>query len=99
MPEKNTPAGSYDTLETSQIKNFKDFLISYNKLSELCFVDCISDFTSRNVKPEEERCAVNCAEKFLKANQRISERFQEFQIISSENSIANAQKQGMIPRS
>lgn len=32
---------------------FKDFLISYNKLSELCFNDCATDFTTRTVKPHE----------------------------------------------
>lgn len=32
---------------------FKDFLISYNKLSELCFNDCATDFTTRSVKPHE----------------------------------------------
>lgn len=40
---------------------------------------------------------MNCAEKFLKANQRISERFQEFQILTSENVLAATQKGGMMP--
>jgi len=37
-------------------------------------------------------------EKYLKMNQRISQRFQEFQIIANENAIAAAQKSGAIPR-
>lgn len=32
---------------------FKEFLISYNKLTEMCFLDCISDFTSRAIKGKE----------------------------------------------
>lgn len=32
---------------------FKEFLISYNKLTEMCFTDCISDFTSRDIKGKE----------------------------------------------
>lgn len=64
--------------------------MSYNKLSELCFIDCVWDFTTRVVKPQEDRCALNCMEKFLKLNQRISARFQEFQMISNENAIAAA---------
>lgn len=32
---------------------FKEFLISYNKLTEMCFTDCISDFTSRAIKGKE----------------------------------------------
>jgi import inner membrane translocase subunit TIM9 len=31
-------------------------------------------------------------EKFLKMNQRISQRFQEFQMIANENTLALAQK-------
>lgn len=32
---------------------FSDFLQSYNKLSEICFADCVNDFTSREVKTSE----------------------------------------------
>nr|SVE75552.1 EOG090X0MSH [Daphnia dolichocephala] len=81
-------------IEAEQIKSFRDFLFSYNKLSELCFVDCVWDFTSRTIRDQENSCAVNCAEKFLKANQRISQRFQEFQVISNENALAMAKKAG-----
>nr|CAG4652371.1 EOG090X0MSH [Triops cancriformis] len=81
-------------VEAEQIKSFKDFLYSYNKLSELCFKECVWDFTTRNVRDKEETCAVNCSEKFLKMNQRISQRFQEFQMISNENALALAKKAG-----
>ncbi|KAF6211833.1 hypothetical protein GE061_012349 [Apolygus lucorum] len=81
-------------INTEQIKSFKDFLSSYNKLSELCFMDCVNDFTARTVKPGEEKCALNCTEKYLKMNQRISQRFQEYQIIANENALAAAQKMG-----
>lgn len=33
-------------------------------------------------------------EKYLKMNQRISQRFQEFQILANENAMAMAQKAG-----
>ncbi|KAM9015931.1 mitochondrial import inner membrane translocase subunit Tim9 isoform 1-T4 [Guaruba guarouba] len=39
--------------EADQIKQFKEFLGTYNKITENCFLDCIKDFTSREVKPEE----------------------------------------------
>nr|CAG4641403.1 EOG090X0MSH [Eulimnadia texana] len=80
--------------EEEQIKSFRDFLYSYNKLSELCFTDCAWDFTSRKIRDQEDSCVVNCAEKFLKVNQRISQRFQEFQIIANENAMALAKKAG-----
>lgn len=73
---------------------FRDFLTSYNKLSEVCFIDCISDFTSRDLKTKEEKCAVNCMEKYLKMNQRVSQRFQEYQMVMNENLAANMKKLG-----
>uniref|UniRef100_A0A670K351 Mitochondrial import inner membrane translocase subunit n=1 Tax=Podarcis muralis TaxID=64176 RepID=A0A670K351_PODMU len=39
--------------ESDQIKQFKEFLGTYNKWTETCFLDCVKDFTSE-VKPEEE---------------------------------------------
>ncbi|XP_019867571.1 mitochondrial import inner membrane translocase subunit Tim9-like [Aethina tumida] len=88
------PGAGLESIDGEQIKTFKDFLISYNKLTELCFTDCVSDFTSRNIKGKEDKCAQNCLEKFLKVNQRISQRFQEFQILANENAMAAAQKMG-----
>ncbi len=75
-----------------QIRAFKDFLSNYNKLSEHCFTDCVWDFTTRKVSKGEENCAMNCAEKYLKANQRISTRFQEFQMIANENALSAMNK-------
>lgn len=75
---------------------FREFLTSYNKLSEICFTDCIRDFTNRDVKKTEEKCSLNCMEKYLKMNQRISQRFQEFQMIANENALAAAQRLNQI---
>lgn len=75
-----------------QIKAFKDFLSNYNKLSEICFSDCVWDFTTRKVSKEEDRCSQNCAEKYLRMNQRINTRFQEFQTIANEQAIAQMQQ-------
>ncbi|CAF89633.1 unnamed protein product [Tetraodon nigroviridis] len=39
--------------ESDQIKQFKEFLGTYNRVTENCFMDCVKDFTSRDVKPDE----------------------------------------------
>ncbi|XP_014447179.1 mitochondrial import inner membrane translocase subunit Tim9-like isoform X4 [Tupaia chinensis] len=39
--------------ESDQIKQFKEFLGTYNKLTETCFLDYVKDFTTREVKSEE----------------------------------------------
>ncbi|CAG2113213.1 unnamed protein product [Medioppia subpectinata] len=67
-----------------QMKQFKDFILNYNKLSEICFMDCVHDMTTRSVSTKEETCANNCFDKFLKMNQRISQRFQEIQLLQNE---------------
>ncbi|EDW06727.1 mitochondrial import inner membrane translocase subunit Tim9 [Drosophila novamexicana] len=89
---KSPETVSLDQLDKDQMKTFSDFLMSYNKLSEMCFTDCVRDFTSRDVKDSEEKCSLNCMEKYLKMNQRVSQRFQEFQMIANENALAMAQK-------
>lgn len=36
-----------------RVSQFKEFLGTYNKVTENCFMDCVKDFTTREVKPEE----------------------------------------------
>uniref|UniRef100_A0A6I8N1I8 Mitochondrial import inner membrane translocase subunit TIM9 n=2 Tax=Ornithorhynchus anatinus TaxID=9258 RepID=A0A6I8N1I8_ORNAN len=76
--------------ESDQIKQFKEFLGTYNKLTESCFLDCVKDFTSREVKPEETTCSEHCLQKYLKMTQRISMRFQEYHIQQNEALAAKA---------
>ena len=87
---------SMTDVENEQIKTMKDFMANYNKLSEVCFADCIWDFTSRKISGVENQCALYCTEKYLKMNQRISTRFQEFQMISNENAMAVIKKSGQL---
>ncbi|UXI21492.1 hypothetical protein NH340_JMT07434 [Sarcoptes scabiei] len=68
-----------------EIKSFKDFFLNYNKLAEMCFMDCVHDFTFREVSKREESCTENCFDKFVKLNNRISQRFQEIQFAQHEN--------------
>lgn len=36
---------------------FREFLSSYNKLSEMCFTDCVHDMTTRKILDSEVLCA------------------------------------------
>ena len=62
---------------TEQIKNYKDFLTNYNKLSEFCFNDCISDFSTEKIWKGEKKCTLNCAEKRFKSSHEILTKFME----------------------
>ena len=67
---------------SEQIKYHKDFLTNYNKLSELCFNDCIWDFSTEKIWKGEKNCSLNCAEKFLKANEKILIQTMELQTLA-----------------
>ncbi|XP_022095670.1 mitochondrial import inner membrane translocase subunit Tim9-like [Acanthaster planci] len=75
-----------------QIKEFRDFLSSYNRLTESCFVDCIKDFTGRKLLDKETKCTSNCMDKYLKMTMRVSQRFQEYQVQQNEGLLAAKQK-------
>jgi import inner membrane translocase subunit TIM9 len=80
-----------DQLDVQQVATFREFLQNFNRVSDICFRSCIWDFTSRTIKDQEERCTSHCVEKFLKANQRVSQRFQEAQLAANEAAIAQQQ--------
>ncbi|KHJ95337.1 Tim10/DDP family zinc finger [Oesophagostomum dentatum] len=68
----------------TDLKTFRDFLMQYNNVTEKCFGSCVNDMTTRTVSEKEERCCLNCLDKFLKMTQRVSLRFQEHQMLSAE---------------
>ena len=65
-----------EAAENEQMKTMREFMLNYNKLSEVCFADCVWDFTNRKISGIENQCSLYCAEKYLKMNQRVSTRFQ-----------------------
>ena len=76
----STQSVDINNLDTAQVKTFREFLANFNRVSEICFKSCVFDFTSQKVKAHEDKCTQICVEKYLKANQRVSQRFQEAQL-------------------
>lgn len=74
-----------ENISPENVKTLQEFLSYYSRVTEMCFKDCVNDFTSRELNKHEEKCGMQCVEKFLKVNQRISARFQEMQMLASEN--------------
>ena len=72
-----------------------DFTSRFERIfNNIQFSNCFINF--RKVGGLESQCALNCAEKYLKMNQRISTRFQEFQMMSNENAMAVIKKSGQL---
>ncbi|XP_053682919.1 mitochondrial import inner membrane translocase subunit Tim10B [Sabethes cyaneus] len=54
-----------------ELRNLKDFLGLYNKVTELCFTACVDNFFGRDLSPGEIRCSEACVGKFTNVNQRL----------------------------
>ncbi|XP_068187630.1 mitochondrial import inner membrane translocase subunit Tim10 B [Antennarius striatus] len=54
-----------------QLRNLRDFLLVYNRMTEVCFNRCSSNFNYRNLTMDEERCLDSCAGKLIRSNHRL----------------------------
>ncbi|KAM9348857.1 mitochondrial import inner membrane translocase subunit Tim10 B [Symphorus nematophorus] len=54
-----------------QLRNLRDFLMVYNRMTEICFQRCTSNFNYRNLTMDEERCVDSCAGKLIRSNHRL----------------------------
>ncbi|XP_061554428.1 mitochondrial import inner membrane translocase subunit Tim10 B [Phycodurus eques] len=54
-----------------QLRNLRDFLLVYNRMTEICFQRCTSNFNYRNLTMDEERCVDSCAGKLIRSNHRM----------------------------
>ncbi|GAB1866501.1 Mitochondrial import inner membrane translocase subunit [Camponotus japonicus] len=68
-------------MDALQLRNFRDFLLLYNQISETCFKKCANTFLTREVTSNEDLCVSNCAQKYIHANHKIMEIFMEVQPI------------------
>ncbi|KFD54024.1 hypothetical protein M513_05043 [Trichuris suis] len=55
----------------TEIQAFRDFLTTYNTLTQHCFNRCIFDFNRRALKSEEESCIYRCVQKSVHFNRRL----------------------------
>ncbi|XP_062262915.1 mitochondrial import inner membrane translocase subunit Tim10 B [Platichthys flesus] len=55
----------------AQIRNLRDFLMVYNRMTEACFQRCSSNFNYRSLTMDEERCLDSCAGKLIRSNHRM----------------------------
>uniref|UniRef100_A0A8C6SWE2 Mitochondrial import inner membrane translocase subunit n=1 Tax=Neogobius melanostomus TaxID=47308 RepID=A0A8C6SWE2_9GOBI len=81
----------------AQLRNLRDFLLVYNRMTEICFQRCSSNFNYRNLTMDEERCVDSCAGKLIRSNHRlmatyvqlmprmVQRRMEEMEIKAAEN--------------
>ncbi|XP_003701673.1 mitochondrial import inner membrane translocase subunit Tim10 B [Megachile rotundata] len=79
-------------MDTSFVRNIKDFQLLYNQISETCFKTCVSTFISRDVSIDEDQCIENCSGKHINANHKIMEIFMEVQPLIIRKNVEEFQK-------
>ncbi|XP_061105315.1 mitochondrial import inner membrane translocase subunit Tim10 B isoform X3 [Conger conger] len=57
--------------EQQQLRNLRDFLLVYNRMTEICFQRCTSNLNYRTLTMDEERCVDSCAGKLIRSNHRL----------------------------
>lgn len=63
----------------NELFQFRDFLLLYNKLTEMCFKHCADNFYNRQLSTEESTCLDRCVIKFSSVNQRVMATYVEDQ--------------------
>lgn len=74
------------------VRNMKEFLELYNKLTEMCFQRCISNFNNRGLSNDEDACVNGCVDRYVKFNQRVMLTFMEFQNAKQEAAVKEMEK-------
>ncbi|XP_040195844.1 mitochondrial import inner membrane translocase subunit Tim10 B [Rana temporaria] len=57
--------------DQQQLRNLRDFLMVYNKMTEMCFTRCAKNLNYRSLTMDEDKCLDSCATKFIRSNHRL----------------------------
>merc|ERR1711976_661241 len=81
-----------DAVEAN-LRQFRDFMLLYNSISESCFNFCITNFYDRKTSVNETNCIDRCVGKFMKVNHKIMAVYGEVQPIYMQKRIDEMMKQ------
>ncbi|KAL8191480.1 UNVERIFIED_CONTAM: Mitochondrial import inner membrane translocase subunit Tim10 B [Gekko kuhli] len=57
--------------QQQQLRSLRDFLLVYNRMTELCFQRCVCSLNYRALTRHEEACLDGCAGKLVRSNHRL----------------------------
>ncbi|XP_065535099.1 mitochondrial import inner membrane translocase subunit Tim10 B isoform X2 [Lathamus discolor] len=57
--------------QRQQLRSLRDFLLVYNRMTELCFRHCVCNLNYRLLTGREESCLDSCASKLVHSNHRL----------------------------
>ncbi|KAI8618858.1 hypothetical protein BC830DRAFT_1165864 [Chytriomyces sp. MP71] len=70
--------------DASQRRMFKENYNAMSAMVDICFRDCVNDFTSKTLSGKEETCISRCTEKFIKLSMRADFNAAAFQLESQQ---------------
>ena len=79
-------------LDSNSLRNFREFLETYNRISETCFNRCVVNLHQRTLTDEESKCADICTERNVLVNHKVLQSFMVEQPKINEKKIEEAEK-------
>ena len=79
-------------IDANSLRNFREFLETYNKISETCFNRCVVNLHQRTLTAEESQCADICTERNVMLNHKVLQAFMVEQPKINEKKIEEAEK-------
>jgi len=79
-------------LDETALRNMREFLETYNKISESCFNRCVVSLHDRALSDEEVGCANVCTERNVSVNHKVLQAFMVEQPKINEEKMKEAEK-------
>ncbi|XP_058040740.1 mitochondrial import inner membrane translocase subunit Tim10 B [Ahaetulla prasina] len=83
--------------EAQQLRSLRDFLLVYNRMTELCFQRCVADLNYRALTRHEEACLDGCAGKLVRSNHRLMAAYVQLMPSLVQRRIADYEAAGRDP--
>lgn len=74
-------------------QDFRDFLLIYNRMTEMCFKQCVNNLNYRELTNDESVCVERCVSKSISVNHKMMSIYMEVQPEFINRSLQNAQQQ------
>ncbi|XP_019803493.1 mitochondrial import inner membrane translocase subunit Tim10 B isoform X2 [Sagmatias obliquidens] len=83
--------------QQQQLRNLRDFLLVYNRMTELCFQRCVPSLHHRALDAEEEACLHSCAGKLIHSNHRLMAAYVQLMPALVQRRIADYEAASSVP--
>ncbi|KAF6332924.1 dynein heavy chain domain 1 [Rhinolophus ferrumequinum] len=83
--------------QQQQLRNLRDFLLVYNRMTELCFQRCVPSLHHRALDAEEEACLHSCAGKLIHSNHRLMAAYVQLMPALVQRRIADYEAASAVP--